>query len=445
VNRLTAALQSLTPTSFRGRIVASTVALMAAVMVCVGIGVQLLLGYVAQRDIDRVLAERADAVIGVVDARSRPGSTGLAVPPDALEPGVRVYDQDGQLVAGSIEMDARDAADDLAEITVPTTVTTHEELRLLAEPFTTPHGQRGVVVVSQEASPYERAEMYALVATIGIGLLVLGLAVVIARRVTSQALAPVTQMATRAADWSEHDLTHRFDLGPADDELSQLGETLDHLLDRVAMAIRSEQRLTSELAHELRTPLTAIQGSADLALMRGVPDDELRADLVEISKAARTMAEVITTLVDVARDPTSAGASATCRVDDVVEALRQSVPADLDLVEDVRDPSARVAGPHALVLRAIAPVVDNAVSHAASTVTVRAVDLPHHVAITISDDGPGIDDRIREEIFQVGASGTGGTGLGLGIAQRVARSLGGEIVAETPPSGATFTIRLPRA
>jgi signal transduction histidine kinase len=69
-------------------------------------------------------------------------------------------------------------------------------------------------------------------------------------------------MAARAADWSEHDLAHRFRLGPAPDELSQLGETLDHLLDRVAMTIRSEQRLTSELAHGPRTPLTAIQGSA---------------------------------------------------------------------------------------------------------------------------------------------------------------------------------------
>lgn len=90
-------------------------------------------------------------------------------------------------------------------------------------------------------------------------------------------------------------------------------------------------------------------------------------------------------------------------------------------------------------------MLDNAVSHAASTITARAVDLPHVVAISIIDDGPSIDARVPEQIFEVGASGTGGTGLGLGIAQRVARSLGGEIVVEAPASGATFTIRLPRA
>jgi signal transduction histidine kinase len=438
-------LRRLAPTSFRGRIVASTVLLMTAVMVGVGLGVQLLLAHTAQRDIDRVLAERADAVIAVAGARSATGSGELDVPADALEPGVRVYDDRGEPVAGSIEKEAREPANDLATVTEPTTVDVGEQLRLFAEPFTTVHGQRGVVVVSQDTSPYERAEWYALVATVGIGLLVVGLAAVLARRVTTQALAPVTQMAERAADWSEHDLTHRFDLGPAHDELGQLGETLDRLLDRVAMAIRSEQRLTSELAHELRTPLTAIQGSADLALLRGGADDGTRADLVEISRAARTMAEVITALLEVARDPDAASASATCRVADVVATLRSSVPAGLDMVEDVGGSTARIAGPRALVLRAVAPAVDNAVTHAASRITIRAVDLPHAVVITVEDDGPGIDDRVRERIFEVGESGSGGTGLGLGIAQRVARSLGGEVVVGAPPTGASFAVRLPRA
>ena len=89
-------------------------------------------------------------------------------------------------------------------------------------------------------------------------------------------------MAQRASEWSEHDLSHRFSLGPPTNELESLGSTLDQLLDRVTSAILSEQRLTAELAHELRTPLTNIQGSAGLALMRGVRDVEdrrgLRAD-----------------------------------------------------------------------------------------------------------------------------------------------------------------------
>lgn len=439
------ALGRLRPRTFRGRIVLSTVALVAAVMIVVAVLVEQLLDYTARHDVDQSLDDRAQSVIGAVGASSADRSTAIVVPPATLEPGVRVYDADGELVAGTIETKARDAADDLARVTEPTTVTAPGELRLLAEPFTTAAGQRGVVVVSQPTEPYARSETTALVAFAGVALLVTLLAALVALRVTSQALAPVTQMAERAEEWSEHDLGQRFDLGPADDELARLGVTLDHLLDRVAMAIRSEQRLTSELAHELRTPLTAIQGSADLALLRGVSDDETRADVVEISRAARSMAEVITALVEVARDPAATGASATCRVSELVEALRPSLPTTLDLVDETGASTARVAGSRTLVLRALAPVVDNAVVHARSRVVLRAADLPHVVVVTVADDGPGVDERVRDRLFEVGASGTGGTGLGLGIAQRVARSLGGEIVVEAPESGASFALRLPRA
>ena len=433
-----------TPRSFRGQIVLSTVLLMTAVMILVGIGIQLLLAYTANRDIDRVLEDRADAVVAIVDANSDGGAT-VSVPEEVLDPGVRVYDDQGRLVAGSIEHEARDAADDLSTTTTARNVDAAEELRLRAVPFTTKAGQAGVVVVSQETTPYERSEMYALLTTIGIGVLVIGISAAIASRVTSQALAPVAQMAERATDWSEHDLTHRFDLDGPDNELAQLGDTLDGLLDRVTMAIRSEQRLTSELAHELRTPLTAIQGAADLALLRGVDGPETRAELEQIATSARAMSEVITTLVDVARDHAAAGAASTSRVVDVVDAVRAMVPSELIFVDETAGSTARVAGPRELVLRALAPVVDNAVAHARTTVTLTAVDSGRTVEISVHDDGPGVAHELRDALFEVGASSRGGTGLGLGIAQRVARSMGGQVRVGEVDTGATFVLTLPRA
>ena len=438
-------LRRWAPKSFRGQIVVSTILLMTAVMLCVGIGVQLLLAYTAQRDIDRVLEDRADAVVAVVDANSEPGSTQVSVPEDLLDPGVRVYDDQGGVVAGTIEHDARNRADDLATTTTAHNVNAGDELRLRAVPFTTQAGQSGVVVVSQETTPYERSEMYALAATIGIGLLVIGISAAIASRVTTQALAPVAQMAKRATDWSEHDLTHRFELDGPDNELAQLGDTLDGLLDRVSMAIRSEQRLTSELAHELRTPLTAILGSADLALLRGVDDDPTRTELEQIAASARAMSDVITTLVDVARDHAAAGTASTSVVADVVAGVRAMVPPELRFVDDTGGSTARVAGPRELVVRALAPVVDNAVAHARTTVTLSALDTTRAVEISVRDDGPGIDAGDRGTLFDVGTSSRGGTGLGLGIAQRVARSMGGSVRVGEGQVGANFVFTLPRA
>ena len=435
----------LTPRSFRGRIVASTVTLVGAVMVGVVIGLQVILGWTAARDIDGALTTRAQTAISAVQSATDDGRR--LVVPDELDPGAMVYDASGHVVSGSIEAYARDAADDLAERGRAASSSVGDgRVRLIAVPFATGGGVRGVVVVSQEAALYERAETYTLVASILTGVVVVGLAAFIARRVTTQALLPVTQMAQRAADWSEHDLNHRFDLGAADDELAQLGSTLDRLLDRVAIAIRSEQRLTSEMAHELRTPLTAIQGSADLALLREDADPETKADLEEIAQASRAMAQVITTLVDVARAPLAEGSS-TCHASDLVADLHRAVPDRLTFVDATGDSVARIAAPREVVVRALAPLVDNAVRHARTTVELRARDERHHVLICVVDDGAGVDPAVRERVFETGASSTGGTGLGLAIARRVTSSLGGTIaVAPTPAGqGAELVVTLPRA
>jgi two-component system OmpR family sensor kinase len=439
------------PRSFRGTIVASTVGLMTVSMVVVGLFIQLLLSRAADNDVDEVLHQRADTAVAVIRDAS---ATGLTVPEDGLEPGIVVYDSDGAVLAGSVGGGARDLADALAGELAGGLAGTAQELtrdgpggvaRLLAVPFDTPSGESGVLVVSQDTTPYERSERYALYATGVLAALVIATTALFALRVTRQALEPVAQMAQRAAEWSEHDLTSRFALGPPTNELAALGETLDHLLDRVASAILSEQRLTAELAHELRTPLTSIQGSADLALLRGVPDPATRQDLEQISASAHEMTAVITTLLDLARDESPSSRRRTCTVADLVPAL-VAAAGDTVPVDDRTGPSsASIAAPRDLVVRAIVPLIGNAVQHARSGIRLTAVDRPDTVELTVSDDGPGVADERREDIFEPGVTyRDGGAGLGLGIARRVARSFGGEITLAEGTDGACFAVSMPR-
>ena len=420
----------------------STVGLMTVSMVVVGFFIQVLLGRAAHNDIDEALHQRADTTVALISEAS---TTGLTVPEDSLEPGVVVFDEAGDVVAGSVgdhssELAARLAADDREQ----TGDGPGEVARLLAVPFDTPGGAHGVVVVSQDTTPYERAQRYALYATGVLAVLVIAATALMALRVTRKALEPVTQMAQFAANWSEHDLTHRFGLGPPTNELAALGETLDHLLDRVASAILAEQRLTAELAHELRTPLTAIQGAADLALLRGVADGAARQDLEQISASAREMSGVITTLLDLARDESSEARRRTCTVAELVPAL---VAAAGGLrVDDRTAPSAAsIAAPRDLVVRAIVPLIDNAVQHARSEITLTAVDRPDAVELRVADDGPGVAEEVRDVVFEPGVTyREGGAGLGLGIARRVARSFGGEITLADGPGAACFVVSLPR-
>ena len=158
----------------------------------------------------------------------------------------------------------------------------------------------------------------------------------------------------------------------------------------MASAILSEQRLTAELAHELRTPLTSIQGSADLALLRGVPDPATRQDLEQISASAHEMSAVITTLLDLARDESPSSRRRTCTVADLVPALVAAAAGAVPVEDRTSPSSASIAAPRDLVVRAILPLIDNAVHHARGGIVLTAVDRPDVVELTVSDDGPGV-------------------------------------------------------
>jgi two-component system osmolarity sensor histidine kinase EnvZ len=91
--------------------------------------------------------------------------------------------------------------------------------------------------------------------------------------------------------------------------------------------------------------------------------------------------------------------------------------------------------------RCLTNVVSNAVRHAGH-VRVRASRTRDSIEIVVDDDGPGIPESAREDVFKpfyrVETSrnaATGGTGLGLAIARDVIRGHGGDIRIETAPEG----------
>jgi signal transduction histidine kinase len=105
-----------------------------------------------------------------------------------------------------------------------------------------------------------------------------------------------------------------------------------------------------------------------------------------------------------------------------------------------------VAAPPELVERAVAPVLDNAVRHASRQVFVTAGLDGRDVVVDVSDDGSGIEQVRPESIFRAGvhASDSGGAGLGLSLARRVAASIGGSVEIRSSRSPTTLRIRLPR-
>ena len=438
--------------SFRQQIVALTASVTALAMLLLAFVLQLLLSSIADRDVDRVLTERAEAVISVIDEDA--SASGFSVPDGAVDEGVAVYDSRGRLVAGGSAPRLRDEYQRRSGVARATVDAVGDFSRIRAEPFAVGDAA-GVVVVNEYLQPYEEAERLALIVSLVTGVMTVAAAAAVAAWATRRALRPVAKMASTASVWSEHDLSRRFGLGPPSNEITALATTLDTLLDKVSAAIRSEQRLTSELAHELRTPLTVIQGTADLMLMRESEDltAAAREDLQAISGASRRMAHTITTLLDAARTEATVLEAGHSQLAEVLADVLGDIHDDTVLLEvDVQD--ARLAVPHPLAVRMLSPVVHNAVRHARARVLLSEHRTPGQVEVRVEDDGPGVDRTLQDVIFEPGTTtapnGTG-SGLGLAIARRVARGVGGEVALDdtgdekspTLSTGATFVVRIP--
>ncbi len=426
--------------SFRTQLVVVTAAVTLLGVIALTVVVQVVLARSTTSSLDTVLNDRAETVISSVVV----GSDGrLDVPDERLDAGVAVYDDDGRLVAGNAPTSEGRTYADLATVTTRQTVDRSgpDQSRILAQPFTV-DGTSGVVIVTERLAPYERAEEQALLITIGAGLLMVLLAAGLTLWVSHRALAPVARMTLAADDWSEHDLTHRFDPGEGHNEIAALGRTLDRLLERVATAIRAEQRLTSELAHELRTPLTTIQANTDLALMHDLPHD-VRESLDDVATAVRRMGATIDSLLELARSESSQALGRSCLLHDAVTEAT-AVPGDSTL-EVLLDPDVRVLLPLALTVRAISPVLDNARRLADHAVVSTARTRPGYVDLYVDDDGPGISHDQRESIFEPGRTTGTGAGLGLALSRRVARSMGGDVHVGDGPLTTRLVITLPLA
>lgn len=433
------------PRSFRQQIVILTATVTAFSMLLLTLVVQLVLAHITDNDIDRVLQDRVDAVISSAQTSS---SGELVVPDSQLDVGVAVYDDQGTLVAGTVPGNLTEAFDDLSGTDTAVHRTVGDDARVQAEPFTAPGGASGVVVVSERLEPYEEAERLALIVSLVTGVLATMAAAAIAAWATRRALRPVAVMAETAAEWSEHDLGRRFDLGPPHNEISALAATLDQLLDKVSSAIRSEQRLTSELAHELRTPLTTIQGMAELMLLRDVLPPDAERDLADIVAASQRMAATITALLDLARNDASILAAGRCSLTEVVDEVTAMAAYDeVTVTVDVADVALDI--PLALAVRAISPVVENALRFARSRVDIssREAEDPGQVEIVVDDDGPGLESDRVDVVFEPGTTSASGSGAGLGlaIARRIARAGGGDVVVATDSPTTRFVVRLPRA
>ena len=416
------------------------------------------------RQVDQALQTRAAAVAATIEVSSAGAISVRDAPNDeALDAGVWIF-QGSRAVEQAVAPTAvQHAVRGLAAAQQGfVRVNGSPDVRLYALPVRRSGQRVGTVVTAQSLAANRRTSQTALVGSILLGLLVIAGVYAVTRRVLNQALAPVTEMAERAAAWSAHDVRQRFGAEPRPGELAELAASLDSLLDRIGAVLRHEQQLAAELSHELRTPLALIAAENEwLAGGARDPEDRARASEV-IATTVDRMGHLLDTLLAQAAQEVRE-APGRCAVRPVLAAALAPVQESGDLLVSIRCADGLEAGVDPDVLtRILTPLVGNARRYARSTVSARAERDGGVVMVRVQDDGPGVPEAFVPSVFDPGSraepdDGHPGAGLGLALARRLARAAGGELALENSNApanatgrdgadgreGATFLVTLP--
>jgi signal transduction histidine kinase len=284
---------------------------------------------------------------------------------------------------------------------------------------------------------------------IGVPLLV-ALAAFLIYRVVTRALAPVDAMRAEVDRIEAADLSGRVEAGSSDDEIANLGLTLNRMLDRLETESRRQQLFAAAASHELRSPLSTIRTELEVGLTY--------PDRAEWTKVAEDSLIEVARLEDLTRDlrmltrsrSMQASAAVPIELSEVVAsevALRR--PERGIRYETALASAPMTADPDAVV-RVVRNLFDNAERHAASEIRVIVTSDTNGIVLTVANDGPAIPEAERERIFEpfmrldeARSLDIGGSGLGLAIARSIMTALGGSIVAAAVESGAEFRASFP--
>ncbi|MEV0981828.1 HAMP domain-containing sensor histidine kinase [Streptomyces sp. NPDC049915] len=459
--RLLRVVRRLAPRTLRGRLSLVALTTAALLMTILTVVFNAVMDRHLQHQADDELRNRAAAVATTIDTTGprvrvlETANDGLLDANVWIYAGTRLLEQPP---SGPGDSPLTRAADQLARQPQPSCATTqaqsHQPVRLCSQPIPGRHAT-ATVVTALDVAPYRSSADTLLLGSLVLDAVMLGCTYVLTRLSVGRALRPVRTMTDQATQWSAVGSYERFGTDEHPAELARLGATLDALLDRIRTVLRHEQQLTGELSHELRTPLARIIMELDWWRARPRTDAETHASHQVIADAAQSMRTICDTLLKEARENAlnPHTAPGTTDVVPVMHRLmrRLDPPSQVTTAVETEAPVLQAAVTPALLERLLHPVLTNALRYARSRVTVSARRVSGTLRIDVVDDGPGVPEVFVGELFQPGrradpGDGHDGAGLGLPLARRLARAVGGEVTYDLGHApGARFTVSLPTA
>lgn len=286
--------------------------------------------------------------------------------------------------------------------------------------------------------------LYLALGISSLALLVVGFAV---KWVVRWSLQPVMTVQSVITSRAALDLTPLPDAG-LPSEVRPLVDSFNRLLARLEEAMHAERRFIVEAAHELRTPMAVLLGQAQVA-RRARTLEDARPVLDQLVRGAERSARLSQQLLHSARIERPANPQAPIELAEIVTFLIQ----DFEMMAAQKHQTISLHAEPGLIHGnldelgiLVSNLLDNALRYAGPgcQVAVRCVRESSSIRLEVLDDGPGVPASDRERIFdrfyRVVGSTESGSGIGLSLVARIARSHAASITTGPGLDGRGFGI-----
>jgi len=269
-----------------------------------------------------------------------------------------------------------------------------------------------------------------------------------------RALSPLGSLAAAARSTELAQLSERVEVPTSDDEVALLAREFNTMLDRLEASARQQQEFLASVGHELRTPITIARGHLELltTVDRGDPAAVDTTAAIVRDELGR-MGRLVDDLMAIARVQTADFIRPR-----PLELVAWFEELELKIAATPAGEATRVLPPPPVELRAdpdrLAQAVLNLTTNAAlhtpdGTPITVAAEVDHarqRLTLRVSDEGPGIDPDILDEVFSPfvrAGDARDSTGLGLAVVEAVITAHGGDVEVSSGPTGTAVTLRLP--
>jgi heavy metal sensor kinase len=333
-------------------------------------------------------------------------------------------------------------------------------LLIAALNYQTPEGVRYLIEIGAPLDPVETMLNHlSLQLALGLPIAVL-MAIGGGYLLVGRALAPVDQIARKAEQITQHNLSERLPAARTADELERLSLSLNHMIGRLQDAFLNSKRFVADASHELRTPLTVVRAELESMSSNRNLAPEFRETIGSVLEEVERLARIVEQLFAISR--LDAGESQAEWVQFDLAELAATTAEQMSLLAEDKGISVSCAaaqpvlvdGDRARLKQVVVNLLDNAIKYTPEKgrIQLRVAASNRYSVLEISDNGIGIPadalPHVFERFFRVDKARTRdpeGAGLGLSIVKSICTAHGAVVEVESNGVGSRFRVKLPIA